>query len=209
MIRAFIAIEVPDFIQKEIAFIQDRLRRAAASVKWVKPENIHLTLKFLGNIEPGWVDRILREMDHIAGDTERFTLYIKGIGCFPNMRNPRVIWVGVEDVEKRAASLQLRLDSSLESLGFPREERAFTPHLTIGRFKSPSGRKEILDEVHKLGIPSLGSLEAEEMILFQSELNPQGAIYTPLGRARFLSGNRCAEREGGHDEHRQEQGKGT
>jgi len=197
LIRAFVAIEVPESIQREMASIQEHLRKTRASVSWVKPGNIHLTLKFLGNIEEGWVDPVLREMVNIAGEMEPFSIEVKGLGCFPNMRNPRVIWIGIEDRDDRATGLQSSLEASLEALGFAREGRQFTPHLTIGRFRTQAGKAELVEEVRRLGSQSLGKIEVTEMILFQSELHPQGAIYTPLGRARFPSGNKAHGR-GGH-----------
>jgi 2'-5' RNA ligase len=202
LIRAFIAIEIPEEILKELATIQDRLRKTGASVSWVKPGNIHLTLKFLGNIETGLIEPVLREMELIGRQMEPFSLEVSGIGCFPNMKNPRVIWVGIEDRDQRVVKLQSTLESSLESIGFSREKRNFTPHLTIGRIKISHGKGVLLDEVRKIGNPFLGSIEVKEMVLFQSDLHPQGAIYTPIGRARFSSGNNYPGSAGGRDEHR-------
>lgn len=187
MIRSFVAIEVPSSVQQEVEAIQNHLQKTGASVRWVKPKNVHLTLKFLGDIEPIQVEPILAELGRIAEQTTPFRLEIKGIGCFPNMRNPRVLWIGIEDREAKVSKLQSSVEDVLEDLGFAREKRAFRSHLTFGRMKAPKGRSQLVEEIRQIGNKSLGPIEVNAITFFQSQLHPDGAIYTPLGSAK-LSG---------------------
>ncbi len=187
MIRSFVAIEISPSVQKEVGTIQDHLRKTGASVRWVKPQNIHLTLKFLGAIEPMQVEPILSALGSIAEQARPFRIEAKGIGCFPNMRNPRVLWIGIEDREANASRLQTRVEDALEGLGFAREKRPFRSHLTFGRIKNPKGTSELVEELRQLGNRSAGFSEVAALTFFQSRLDPAGAIYTPLGTAK-LSG---------------------
>ncbi len=198
MIRSFVAIEVPSSIQQEVGAIQNRLQKTGASVRWVKPKNVHLTLKFLGAIEPMQVEPILVELGRIAEQSMPFRLEVKGVGCFPNLRNPRVLWIGIEDREARVSKLQASVEDVLEGLGFAKEKRAFKSHLTFGRMKNPKGRGQLAEEMRQIGNRALGNIEVAEITFFQSQLHPDGAIYTPLGSAK-LSGRHGMSAKNGRE----------
>jgi 2'-5' RNA ligase len=182
--RTFIAIEVPEEIKTAIAALQDDLRRARAEVSWTKPENIHLTLKFLGEIDEQLVSQVAQACLEAAQNAAPFTLSLSGTGVFPNARQPRVLWAGLSDEDEQARRLQSQLDERLAALGFEREARAFHPHLTIGRIKSPKGAQTLLARAIAYHLPALSFL-AREIVLFRSQLHPAGAHYTPLSKAQF------------------------
>ena len=182
MIRTFIAIELPETTVEMLAFIQEELKKSRARVRWVKPGSIHLTLKFLGNIPPGQVDDIAATASLVVRNEHPLTLCAGGLGAFPNQRKPRVIWVGLQGQVERLAGIQTRLEEALQLLGFAPEKRTFRPHLTLGRIKDRRGLQNLVDALASLDVPQFNSFDANEIILYKSDLRPTGAIYTKLHR---------------------------
>ena len=187
MIRAFIAIELPDDVRAAIGDVQDRLKRAHLGVKvsWVKIENIHLTLQFLGSIDDSRVEAIAVQCEKVAAKFSPFTLELEGTGTFPAGGNPRVVWVGVKE-SGSLAGLQAEIGGKMEGLDFVREERPFLPHLTLGRVKSLNGKNELIRKIEEGRGFKPGDLRVDRFHLFRSELFPQGAVYTKL-RAFMLN----------------------
>jgi 2'-5' RNA ligase len=185
--RTFIAIELPAEIQTAIAALQDDLRRARAEVSWTKPGNIHLTLKFLGEIEEGMAGAAAQACVEVTQGCAPFALSLGGTGAFPNAKQPRVLWVGFQDGVSEARRLQAQLDERLAAAGFAKEERPVHPHLTMGRVKSRRGAAELLKRAEAYQLPEL-SFVAREIVLMRSELHPAGARYTPLATAQFQAG---------------------
>ncbi|NIM44435.1 MAG: RNA 2',3'-cyclic phosphodiesterase, partial [Nitrososphaeria archaeon] len=143
LIRSFIAIELPEEIRLELARLEDSLKSGGISfVKWVNPLGIHLTLKFLGNVAPAMVAKITTAMAEVAGGRTPFRLEVGRLGIFPNIRQPRLAWVGVEGEVDKLAKLQRQIDASLSLLGFPKEQRPFTPHLTLGRLRDRASTRQ-------------------------------------------------------------------
>ena len=134
--RTFIAIELSSEIKESLAQAQSHLKYAGADVKWVTPENIHLTLKFLGEIPEEKCENVKAALDEIAKTTASFELSIKDIGAFPNIEFPRVIWIGLDKGAKESTELAAKVDEALSKLGFAKETRPFAAHLTIGRIRS-------------------------------------------------------------------------
>ena len=190
MLRCFLAIELPNAIQKKIEEVQRDLKTSHADVKWVHPENIHLTLKFFGNIEESKVDPILQSIGSLIQRTSPFSLKVQGTGAFPHSKNPRVIWMGLMDGKEILARFQKELEGILAKIGFEPEDRPFQPHLTLGRMKSSRGKDELVGKMEKHREEEFGDVEAEEVVLFQSELRPTGPIYTPLGRLKMGLGDK-------------------
>ena len=182
MIRSFIAIDFPDETRKALEDIQKELKQSGAGVRWVKPSSIHLTLKFLGNIHAAQVEEIARAVAQEIRDQPPITLRPAGLGAFPSLRKPRVIWIGMEGEVQRLTGIQVRVDSALEPLGFVREKRGFRPHLTIGRVKDRRRLQSLIDAMAELEIPKFDSFDVTEIILYKSDLRPTGAIYTKLHR---------------------------
>jgi 2'-5' RNA ligase len=182
MIRSFIAIDLPEDTRVKITAVQERLKQSRAGVRWVKPAGIHLTLKFLGNILPAQVDDIAAAAAQLLRGEPTITLCAAGLGCFPSPRKPRVIWVGLRGEVERLVNIQAGLEQALEPLGFAREGRGFRPHLTIGRVKDRHQLQPLIEAMSTLELPEFNSFDADEIILYKSDLRPTGAIYTKLHR---------------------------
>lgn len=177
--RAFVAIEVPAEVKGAIAALQAAARRAGAGVSWTRPENIHLTLRFLGEIGPELLGQVEGACREAAGGGAPFELTLSGAGFFPHARAPRVIWVGLAGEVEPARRLQQRLDESLAARGFSRDPRPFRPHLTVGRIKSARPPRGLTALAASYPLPAL-SFVAREIKLMRSELLPEGARYTAL-----------------------------
>jgi 2'-5' RNA ligase len=181
MIRSFIAVDLPEETRDNLGRIQEQLKRSKGGVRWLKPGSIHLTLKFLGNIHPDQVNDIVAAVTHLVQNEPPLTLCAGGLGAFPSLRKPRVIWVGIQGEIERLAKLQGDLETALESLGFASEERPFRPHLTIGRVKDRRRLQRLIEAMSAQG-PEFNSFDVSEIILYKSNLRPTGAIYTKLHR---------------------------
>lgn len=184
-IRTFIAIVLPESVIRQLAQVQRQLERQAPpeSVRWVKPEGIHLTLKFLGDTPVGKLDAIRAALGEVASRALPCTFTIGGLGCFPNARRPRVIWVGIQPMGEELASLQEAVERAMKPLGFPPEGRDFTPHLTLGRVRDripPADLARLGTLVSSTDLGTLGEVQARSFALIQSVLKPSGAEYTPL-----------------------------
>ena len=185
MIRSFLAIELPKAILKKIEEIEAELRSTHADVRWVSPEKIHITLKFFGNIEESGIDSILKSIEEPVQNTAPFSLKVRGVGAFPNLKNPRVIWMGLVDGGEVLASFQKQIDNQLKEIGFQPEDRPFHPHLTLGRMKSSRGKEELVERMEEHKEEEFGDLQVERVVLFKSDLRPTGPIYTPLRELKF------------------------
>ena len=185
MIRSFLAIELPKPILRKIEEVQGNLRLTHADVRWVNPEKIHLTLKFFGNIEESRIDFIFKSIEEPIRNTFPFSIKVRGVGAFPQMKNPRVIWMGLVNGREVLISLQKQIEAQLEKLGFQPEDRPFHPHLTLGRMKSSRGKDKLVERMEKHKEEEFGDLPVEKVVLFKSDLRPSGPIYTPLGDVRL------------------------
>ncbi len=187
-LRTFIAIEIPAEIKKAIIHQSADLRRAVGrSVRWVAPENIHLTLKFLGEISPANVEMLTQTLKAEAGQHAGFEIKVATMGAFPNPRRPRVIWAGL-DAPATLSRLQHGIDAATARLGYPSEDKPFSPHLTIGRVRDQISSDEMQSlraalENTKTG--ALGTFTVQAVHLFKSDLQPGGSIYTCLFTARL------------------------
>jgi 2'-5' RNA ligase len=180
-----LAIELPKTIVKKIEEVQRDLKTSHADVKWVYPENIHLTLKFFGNIEESRVDPILQSIGGLIQRTSPFSMKVQGIGAFPHSKNPRVIWMGLIDGKEVLATIQKELEGTLAKSGFEAEDRPFQPHLTIGRVKTSRGKDDLIGKMEKHREEEFGDFAVEEIVLFKSDLMPSGPVYTALKKLRL------------------------
>lgn len=178
--RSFVAVELGKEIAEGIRKIQEGLRDRVRGVRWVRPEGIHLTLKFLGEVDPDLIEEIASKAGEAARAIGPFTIGIRGCGAFPNAKNPRVIWIGVDDPSGELKRLQARVEKGMEDIGFIREERAFSPHLTLGRLASGKEKATIAQAIESIKESNLGTMDVHEVCLFRSHLKPQGAEYTKL-----------------------------
>jgi RNA 2',3'-cyclic 3'-phosphodiesterase len=180
--RLFIALELPQEIKAELAALQQALRQARAEVAWTKAENLHLTLKFLGEVPAERVEQIAQACRAAAQTCAPLLLTTQGTGFFPDARRPRVVWAGLSGAVPDLLALQRQLAERLVPLGFPREDKPFRPHLTLGRCKSPKNLAQLVARAEAYALPAR-SFTASELVLMQSQLHPTGSIYTPLQRA--------------------------
>jgi len=178
--RAFIALRLPENILSSINKIQEDLKLFRFPVRWVRPENIHITLKFIGSISESEAEIIGAEMDYCAGGCSPVTLSAKGIGVFPSVARPRVIWAGLSGQISLLLSFQDTLEKRLEKSGFKKEERPFKGHLTIGRLKDRVNNERLIEAIRKHKDFNTDLFDAGEIILFKSDLLPEGPVYTEL-----------------------------
>lgn len=184
-IRSFIAIDIGDAVRRGLEALIQELRGSDAQVGWVRVEGIHLTLKFLGNVEPETIERVKPVLADIASGTSRIHIEPAGCGAFPTIRSPRVIWVGLRGQMGELAELARRIETAMVPLGFQPEDRPFKPHLTLGRVKGPR-RLDVLREILSRHMDFAAEpFDAAEVVLYKSDLRPDGARYTPLFKAPF------------------------
>jgi len=186
-IRAFIAIELPPAVRQGLAAVEDEIqsragKAAAKAVRWVPPENMHLTLKFLGESAAGTLQALTSSLRGEISRCSAFSFSVGGLGAFPNPRRPRVIWVGTEAPEE-LPTLQKAVEAAARLLGYPAEERPFSPHLTLGRVSQNASPEEINLVARALGgvkVGTIGQAVVRQVHLFRSDLRPTGAVYTRL-----------------------------
>ena len=185
--RLFIAIELSEEIRNSLAQIQSHLKYAGADVKWVGKDNIHLTLKFLGEVTAEKAEKIKSILDEIAKQTKPFEISTKDIGVFPKIEFPRVIWVGLDKGANESKALAEKIDVALSKIGFQKETRTFTSHLTIGRVRSSKNKDALKEKLQSSNsqLPTPNSQLITSVILYQSTLTPKGSIYTKLHEAKF------------------------
>ena len=185
-IRTFIAMELPDSIKSLLEQVQQELKKLRLAARWVRPQNIHLTLKFLGNINPGDIEKIGGAMADAAGDSAPITLTVGGIGFFPGIKRPRVIWVGLGGQTDALRNFQRKLASRLASIGLPSDKKSFKAHLTLGRIRQ-AVNPNILSQIIR-DYSDLGNLKfsVDRIILFQSDLKPSGAVYSHLKQVELF-----------------------
>ena len=187
-LRAFIAIEIPSWIRKTLELQTAGLQaQTGQAVRWVSFENMHLTLKFLGDFSPGNVEPLSRAIQSECSQQIPFEVIVNGLGSFPNPRRPRVIWIGLQ-APPELGRLQHRLELVAARLGTPAEDRPFSAHLTIGRVREQASLPELQALQAALSgtqAGEYGRFSAQTVTLFKSELRPNGAFYTPLFTAQL------------------------
>ena len=180
IIRTFIAVEIPENIVSQLRRLQNEMKTSGFRARWVRAEGIHLTLKFLGDIEISEVETVGRVITDLAKSHPSMTLSIRGVGVFPGIRRPRVLWAGISGETMPLASLQKALEARMEIIGFPKEARPFRGHLTLARFRKDGAPESIAAAVAAYGGFETESFAADAIHLFKSRLTPSGAEYTKL-----------------------------
>ncbi len=183
-IRCFIAIELSPEIKTALQKIEDELKSKVPSVKWVKPDNIHLTLKFLGHIDTDAVESVKAALGAIAQNAKPFVIRLSSPGAFPTPERPRVIWVGIDKGDKESIDLANSIEEKTALLGIEKENRAFHPHLTLARVDFLKDKSALKNAFDSLKIPPV-EMTASKLTLFQSTLTRGGSIYTALHEASF------------------------
>ncbi|MFQ5846386.1 MAG: RNA 2',3'-cyclic phosphodiesterase [Candidatus Methylomirabilales bacterium] len=178
--RVFIAINIDASLRAPLAEIQGKLKPTAAPVSWVKPANLHFTLKFLGEVAEADLPTLREAVRRSLAGIGPFTLSLAGLGTFPPKGRPRVVWVGIAQGAAEMEKLRGRIDETLLPLGFPREPRPFQPHLTLGRVKGGGRLDPLLEGLRRVEVGQVGRMQVRCVELMQSQLHPRGAIYTSL-----------------------------
>ena len=186
-IRAFLAIEPPEDILEKVSHLQEKLKREInGRISWTKTQGQHLTLKFFGDISGEDVRNISSAVPKRTATEAPLNLKIEKLGVFPDARRPRVIWCGMAGDVERLSVLQKKLDDDFAAIGFPPEDRPFKAHLTLARIKDPRELTGMNESLKKHNEFATGDFTASELILFQSNLSPQGAVYTKLETFSFF-----------------------
>lgn len=183
-IRTFIAVELPDTIKEQVESLENQLMKARANIKWIRPHNIHITLKFLGDIPSDRLELVSAGVREAVETIAPFQLALGRAGAFPNLDRPRVLWLDVEDVGNALIDLQSRVETALCARRFVREERPFSPHLTIGRVRSPKGSNGLTALMKQIPFQT-PEFHIDRVAIIKSELRPSGPIYTVLEHAEL------------------------
>lgn len=189
-IRLFAAIKLSEVLERELETLEEMLRSATLMrpVRWVAPENIHLTVKFLGQVEAARIADLSAALSNSAQSVLPFTLTVRELGCFPNSMRPDVIWAGLGGQLTEAAELVRRVEETFAAIGFAREKRPFSPHLTLGRVRRearPADRAAIGSYLERIPTQDYGTITADSIHLIKSDLRPSGPVYTTISSIRL------------------------
>ena len=188
--RCFVAIDLPAEVRAAVTRAQARLRGDApdADVRWTDGEQLHVTVKFLGAVADDRVPAVSSALEAAVGDAPAIALAAVGLGAFPSLRRPRVLWAGLTAGAAELARLAAAIDRALGPLGFPAEGRPFSAHVTIGRVRSPRGAGALAPAVEQAGAVELGSWTASELVLYESRLRSAGALHLSVSRHAMRGG---------------------
>jgi 2'-5' RNA ligase len=179
-VRTFIAIMLDGSLHNTLTEVVEKFASSKASVKWVAPENTHVTLKFLGNVDEARLEEVYTACERATEGFGPIELEMKAVGCFPTMNRPKIVWLGIERGTDLVKEIQQSIESELELAGFPSEQREFTAHLTIGRVKGKEGISNLCRLLEEDRNVFIGSMRAEKISVMKSKTTPAGAIYTEL-----------------------------
>jgi len=191
LLRTFIAVDIPSHIQQLIQQRTEPLRKSlgAALVRWVAPESVHLTLKFLGDVAPANIQMLSQMLGAEADVVHAFDIHVNGLGCFPSRKRPRVLFIGIQAPAELEA-LYRGIDSACARLGYESDQRDFAPHLSIGRVRQDipvAGQQQIRAALEASVIDALGTARVDSVHLYKSDLKPGGSVYTKLFSAPLKS----------------------
>ncbi|MFA5389090.1 MAG: RNA 2',3'-cyclic phosphodiesterase [Candidatus Omnitrophota bacterium] len=183
-IRAFIALEIDEQTKQKILHLLDTLKKSGADAKWLTENQLHLTLKFLGNIEDNMTQKISGVLSDISGSARPFAINFSETGAFPDLEHPRVICLGIGKGAEHLEALNREIENSLEELGFKKEERPFKPHLTLGRVRSLKNLPNLIKTIKgkEKDLEPIDNVKIDKLTLFKSRLDPEGAVYIPITR---------------------------
>jgi len=184
-VRTFIAVDVGKAIRHRLVGLQETLAEAGTAIKWVEPENLHVTLLFLGEVDEREVPGVCKLVAQETARHADFTMSVETVGCFPHARRPRILWAGVGHGTQELCALHDGLEPPLEELGYRREERRYTPHITLGRVTSDRATSALVQALAGQAGWKGGEIEVADLQVMSSQLTPKGPVYTVMSRARF------------------------
>lgn len=184
MPRAFVAIDIEDLLRRRLVEVQGELARTGAHLKLVEPQNIHITMKFLGEVRAEILEALAGALQRALKGKRAFEIQVRGVGVFPNLNYMRVVWAGVSRGREELVAIQQSIDRELEGLGF-KPERDFIPHLTLARVKSPVRKERLVAMVKRMSGMEFGTTKAKSVELKQSTLTPRGPIYSTLAEVKL------------------------
>jgi 2'-5' RNA ligase len=181
--RTFIGIDISEAIRTRAGLLQTELSKSGAAVKWVEPESMHVTLLFLGEVDDRELHAVCKVVKAVATSEPPFTMRVSGVGAFPTPRRPKVIWAGITDGAEPLQRLNAALEERMLDLGcYRKEERGYTPHLTLGRVKGEADGQALASELPKRLAWDGGRVTVDEILVYSSEMDRDGPVYTVLGR---------------------------
>ena len=183
--RIFIAAALAPALRRAVAGLEPRFSAAAQSLRWVPPDHLHFTLKFLGEITEAQVVRAGEAARQVGARTRSFAITVAGMGAFPSPRRPQVVWAGVSDGADRLIALAADLDAALHRMKFPRERRSFQPHLTVARVRRSGPAPDLTAILQELSGVPVGTQAVEALLVMESTLNPSGSIYSQVEEVRL------------------------
>ncbi len=181
-IRTFIAIELNDQIKQIIRRFQDHLKPLGCDISWVKPENAHLTLKFLGDVKVKLIPSVTEALEGLSRDLRSFEMTLTQPGVFPDFRHPRVVWIGLDNPGGKLGQLAEAVETALGNIGFKKERRDFQTHITVGRVRTLKNVTQLCEGLRQFAVPSGSRQSVSRIVLFKSTLTSQGSIYEPLSQ---------------------------
>lgn len=178
--RIFIAVELDPVLRQRIVGLEDSIKQAGARLRWIAAENLHFTVRFLGEITPAALAQVKLATREVATATRSFPLALQGVGAFPSLQRPQVIWVGVREGSEELAALSARLDDALARHRFPREDRPYVAHLTLTRVRDRRVWGDLVRALSGFREVAVGTQQVDTLTVMESHLNPRGARYTRL-----------------------------
>jgi 2'-5' RNA ligase len=179
-IRIFLAITLPDEIKSALADASRKLQTSSADVKWVKSENFHITIKFLGDVKPDMLNTITECIRAVLCEVKSFNVRISGVGAFMKSGAPNIIWAGIQQDSGRLGTISGKIDDSLSTLGFEKENRSFSAHITLGRARSARGAEKLRDLLISMKDINIGFMKVNSISIMKSDLKPDGPVYSIL-----------------------------
>src|SRR5262245_58439263 len=185
-LRTFIAVDLEPAVHSRVVSLRETLARTGADVKWVEPDNLHVTLLFLGEVEDRAVNEVCQAVTGCCAERTGFPMTVGKVGAFPNLRRPRTLWVGVGEGTQEMVALHDALEKVLLKLGcYRREERAYTPHITLGRIRSDRVDDRLVQALTKQADWDGGQMWVREVRVMNSQLTPKGPVYSVMSRAKL------------------------
>lgn len=183
--RTFIAVEVDEKLKEVFGKVQSEIYDKGAKIKWVSPQNMHMTLKFIGETKIEQAEEIKNILRICAGETKRFSMNFKSAGVFPDYKKPRVVWAGVSEGKQELVSLAKKIEDSLSPVGIPGEKRVFSAHMTLGRIKFQDSPALFIQALRTFEQTDFGTMTASQLVFFKSDLRKEGPVYEKLATFEF------------------------